>query len=386
VNKFVTETSIMERRADLDWLRIIAFGLLIFFHAAVVFVPAGIPMVANATPSPILQAFVAFLQEFRLGLLFLVSGIGVNFALRRRNHKEFLIERARRLLIPLVFGIFAIVPPMVYVEKLHVGADPGTFFQFYTRLFSDGIYPQGNLSWHHYWFVAYLFLICLISLPIFKYVQTSWTKNLVEWLSTKRNLFLFAVPLLAAELPLRVLFPGFRDLIHDWASFTHWWLLFMVGFTYAAYPQLLTKCEELRRPAIFAAILTTLLLFLQYFSLNGASFSPLHDGSVSVLDYLWFCTLRMLNEWCWVVACVGFAVRYLQRSSAVLTYLTEAVYPLFCLHLTISVCAAYWVVPMTWPIMVKYLLITSVTIFGALLLYEFGVKRIRSIRPLFGLR
>ena len=76
-------------------------------------------MVSNSTSSPVLQMFVAFLQEFRLGLLFLVSGMGVRFALATRDNKEFLGERARRLLIPLLFGIIVIVPPMVFLEKVH---------------------------------------------------------------------------------------------------------------------------------------------------------------------------------------------------------------------------------------------------------------------------
>jgi hypothetical protein len=102
----------------------------------------------------------------------------------------------------------------------------------------------------------------------------------------------------------------------------------MVGYTYAAYPLLLAKCEELKDPAIIVALGTITLLFLQFFSLTGASFSPLHDGSVTISEYIWFCTLRMVNAWCWLIACVGFSVRYLQRPSATLTYLTEAVYPL----------------------------------------------------------
>ena len=33
---------IIERRVDMDWLRVIAFGLLIFFHSAIIFIPGGV--------------------------------------------------------------------------------------------------------------------------------------------------------------------------------------------------------------------------------------------------------------------------------------------------------------------------------------------------------
>jgi hypothetical protein len=69
-----SDLAINERRADLDWLRVIAFWLLIYFHAAIAFVPGGIPMIQNAEVSPVLQVMVGFLHEFRLALLFLISG------------------------------------------------------------------------------------------------------------------------------------------------------------------------------------------------------------------------------------------------------------------------------------------------------------------------
>ena len=110
----MTELS-SQRRYELDWLRVIAFGLLIYFHAAIVFVPNGLPLIQNADVSPVLHAFVAFLQEFRLGLLFLISGCGVYFATGRgsRSPQAFFRERSMRLLVPLLVGILIIVPPLV---------------------------------------------------------------------------------------------------------------------------------------------------------------------------------------------------------------------------------------------------------------------------------
>ncbi len=372
------------RRADLDWLRVIAFGLLIYFHAAVVFLPQGIPMVINPQASPTLQVFVAFLQEFRLGLLFMVSGMGVRFALRRRSRNEFFAERGRRLLIPLVFGMLVLVPPMVYLEKLFIGDAPGTFIDFYSNLFS-GVYPNGNLSWHHFWFVAYLFIYCICSWRVFSWISGSRFAQWAGWLANGYHLFCFAAVLLCAELPLRAMFPGFRDLIHDWASFSHWWLLFLAGFSFITYPELLKSCRRLRRPALLLGLLCTALLFGHFFSFSAASFSPAHDGQVSVLEYVVFCVLRMLNAWCWLLACVGYAGRYLQKPGPLLTYLTQAVYPLFCLHLTISVTLSFLLVPLALPVAVKYVLITSGTIVLSLLIYHLLIRPSVLLRPLFGL-
>ncbi|MEM7099432.1 MAG: acyltransferase family protein [Pseudomonadota bacterium] len=380
----ITKQGVRERRYDLDWLRVIAFGLLIYFHAAIVFIPNGLPLISNAQSSIGMQIFVAFLQEFRLGLLFLVAGMGVKFALARRSRTEFFLERSRRLLIPLVFGIFVLVPPMVYLEKWHIGQFSGSLFEFYAGLLGDGVYPSGSLSWHHFWFVAYLFIYCVICWPLFRVVMSGELETRLQWLSQKGRLFYILIPLLVFEIPLRFLFPGFRDLIHDWASFMHWGVLFMTGFAAICYRPMLDSFERLWVWGLLAGVACTGLLFLNFFDVKSAHFSPLHDGQVSIVEYLWFCVLRMANSWAWLIACVGFAGRYFNRPSKVLVYLNSAVYPLFCLHLTITVAIAYFVVETHWSIAGKYLFITSSTFALSLLLFE-GIRRVFFLRPLFGL-
>ncbi|MEM9621036.1 MAG: acyltransferase [Pseudomonadota bacterium] len=382
------QSAITQRRADIDWLRVIAFGLLIYFHAAVVFLPQGIPMVINEQSSPLAQVFVAFLQEFRLGLLFLVSGMGVQFALRHRDMREFFTERAKRLLIPLVFGIFVLVPPMVYLEKLYIGDMPGSLLDFYAHLF-DRVYPQGNLSWHHFWFVAYLFLFCVGSWPLYRSLQSTAMRGIGAWLAKGANLGAVVIVLLLAEIPLRWAFPGFRDLVNDWASFTHWWILFLAGFVFVSQPRLLDRCQALWLPAALVGLVCTGLLFANFFSFTGGSFTLLRDGiaaeEVSVIEYVTFCVLRMCNAWAWLITCVGLAGRFLQRPGVLLSYLTQAVYPLFCLHLTLSVALSYVIVRLPWPVGVKYVLITSLTLGLALMIYELMIKPNRWLRPLFGL-
>ena len=75
------------RRYDLDWLRVIAFLVLIYFHTAIFFVSGGIPMIQNVQTSAVLDVFVNISSQFRLALLFLISGAGVAFAKKRTTNK-----------------------------------------------------------------------------------------------------------------------------------------------------------------------------------------------------------------------------------------------------------------------------------------------------------
>ena len=381
---------INERRADLDWLRVIAFGLLIYIHAAIAFIPGGIPMIQNADTSFALQLMVSFLHQFRLALLFLISGVGVCFALRHRNRVQFMRDRVVRLLVPLVFGILVIVPPMIFLEKRFIGEFTGSFAEFYPMFYTEGVYPAGNLSWHHYWFLVYLYLYCLAGWPIFRYFKsTAGRRQLAYWslrLSRGACLYVAIVPLAVAEITLRANFPGFRDLVNDWASFSHWFLIFIAGFLFASSRPLLDRTQQLRGRSLALAMIATATMFARFWRPEGGGFSPLIDGETDIETYVCFCLLRVSNVWFWLLACLGYAGRYLQSPSRLLMYLNSAVYPLFCLHLTVIVALEYVIVPLNWSILAKYLAITTGTIIVSLGGYELFWRKIAWMRPLLGLK
>jgi len=386
----VSDLAVNERRADLDWLRVIAFGLLIYFHAAIAFFPGGIPMIQNADTSVLLGVVSGFLHEFRLALLFLISGVGVAFALKRRNGMQFMRERAVRLLVPFAFGIFVIVPPMIFLEKLFIGEFTGSFAQFYPAFFTEGVYPRGNLTWHHYWFIVYLAIYCAIGWPVFAYFKRAAGREQLEhwsrWLSRGAFLYLAIVPLSVLEIPLRAPFPGFPDLIHDWANFSHWFLIFIAGFMLASSKPMLDHTQQLRGLSFALATAATAIMFAQFWSPELGRFTPLVNGETSIQTYIWFCVLRVANVWFWLLTCLGYAGRYLQRPGPLLTYLNKAVYPLFCLHLTIIVGLEYVIVPLDWSISAKYLAVTTGTIVIALGSYELLWRRVAWLRPLVGLK
>ena len=68
----------VERRTDLDWVRIGAFGLLTFYHVAVFYSP--IPNRANSPrPQAWIQAPLLLTSPWRLLLLFIGSGAATRF-------------------------------------------------------------------------------------------------------------------------------------------------------------------------------------------------------------------------------------------------------------------------------------------------------------------
>ena len=378
---------IKTRRYDLDWLRLIAFGVLIYFHAAIIFVPDGLPLIQNDQTSALMDKFVNFSSQFRLALLFLISGVGVAFARRRRSTGEFLIERSTRLLVPFAIGLLLLVPLMVYFERLHQGAFTGSFLSFYPSVFTTGVYPTGNLSWHHFWFIAYLYLFCVIGVKVFSYFEgdkgQDFLDNLAEWFRGY-NIYGFIFVLLVAEVPLRIVFPGFRDLIHDWASFSHWFLIFLVGYVLANRESLLDEITRIRFVSLLGAGVSTYLLFAWFY--DGGNINLHRDDPDIVLRYLGYCVTSMTMVWCCLLTCVGFAGKYLRFTNPLLRYLNEAVYPLFILHLTVIVILGYVVVPLPWSITEKYLAITTLTVVICLVIYHLAIRPFNLTRLLFGVK
>ena len=93
-----------ERRYDIDWLRVIAIALLLVYHIAIAFQPWGvfIGFIQNAESLDSLWVPMSMLNIWRIPLLFAVSGMGVSFALRKRNWKQLILERTRRILLPFL--------------------------------------------------------------------------------------------------------------------------------------------------------------------------------------------------------------------------------------------------------------------------------------------
>lgn len=377
-----------DRRYDLDWLRVLAFGVLIFFHSAVAFLPDGLPTTLNDTPSPPLSMFVAFSHQFRLGLLFMVSGMGVWFALRHRTPRVYMRDRLTRLLVPLLFGILVVVPPMAWMELRYNGQFDGGFLEFWSGLFSHGTYPEGRLSWHHYWFITYLLVFCLISLPLLvRWQKSDSLAEVTRWTERGGNIYALIFPLFIAELLLRPFFPGFRDLITDWASFIHWLILFLAGYTLASHPVLLNRAQTLRWVSLGVACMSSTVLFALFWNPETLHLGPEADWTwLGAQRFTLWSAIRVVAIWCWLLACVGFAAQHLNWRSDLLGQLNRAVYPVFCLHLPVIVWLSTLILPLEWPIATKFLAISLGTCVLLWVLYQGIVVRIGRFGLLVGYR
>jgi hypothetical protein len=92
-----------------------------------------------------------------------------------------------------------------------------------------------------------------------------------------------------------------------------------------------------------------------------------------------------VDQWCAIVAILGFGARHLNRGGPVLTWLTLSVFPFYIIHQTVIVVAGHSLAKVGLPQGVEALALIGVTVAGCLATNEV-VRRVWFLRPLFGLK
>jgi glucan biosynthesis protein C len=366
------------RQAYLDWLRLLAILGVLFFHSAMPYAAEWTWHLRNKETSNLLLEFNFWLSRFRMPLLFFISGTVTWFMLQKRSSKAFIGLRFRRLFIPLLAGILIIVPPQVYLERVSQGFT-GSYLDFYPSIFRFESYPNGNFSWHHLWFIAYLFVYDVLFAPAFSWMvrnhQRPGLVKLFNRLSSGRMIYLLAVPGVLLYTFFAWDYPATNDLIHDYCYFFYWLFFLLTGFICICYPALMNSLERNRRLSLafgFASI-----IFINYFRWNS-----LEDA----IQTKFYTAIYPSMAYCWVFALVGYGKRYLNRPHPSLNYLNQLVYPFYILHQTIIVILTFYVIQTTDTILFKYLFTVLLTFFISIILIHVFIRPFRLSRWLFGMK
>ncbi len=321
-----------------------------------------------------------FVNQWRLPILFVISGMGTYYALNKRSGKQFALERFVRLYIPLAIGMLLVVPPQVYFERLTNGQFAGSYFDFWPAQAFIGIYPEGNFSWHHLWFLPYLLLFSLVLIPVFLYFRKNPDNRFFRWLRSQMGrplgLFWLVIPLYLTESFLEPFFPVTHALVGDWFTLINYMILFFYGFVLIALKNDFWAIVKQRRK-------TYLLFGVIGFSIFLSTVMLFED---SIYRHFSEAFIKVFNLWAWILAIFGYGAAYLNKPSKLLAYCNEAVYPFYILHQTVTICIGYYIMNLDWGFLSKFLALTIGTFGVSWVLYEFGIRRWKWIRPLFGLK
>jgi hypothetical protein len=376
-----------QRRADLDWLRIGAFALLILYHCGMYYVADWGWHVKNSQTYEWLQDLMKLTNPWRMSLLFLLGGMALAIARPKFSGWTLLRMRSSRLLVPLLFGMFVVVVPQVYFEALSQQLIEPGYLQFWweysnpnTDLLREHHSPIGLLTWNHLWFLPYLFCYSLLLLPLHSLLQR------LAALTGKLPLWCYATVLVSLHLwavwTLREQYPSTHALLDDWYNHAKYGLVFVTGYLLVLQKHWWAVLPRGRYGLLATALVGYALVVLD----NHDMFDGLDDSAVGL--QLLYSGVSVLNHWAWLGAALAFAAVYLQQpafdpTGKIRRYASAAILPWYVLHQTLTVVFAVALQPLQLHDGVEAVLLISLTVLGCGVGYEI-IRRVPLLNWLAG--
>ena len=348
------------RRHDIDTIRVIALCLLILYHILVGFQPWGvyISFITNRESIEPLWKAMELINIWRIPILFVVSGMGVYFAMERRNWKQLFEDRTLRIFVPFIFGYHFVVPIYWFI-----------FNHYYEK--SQFYFPNPG----HLWFLGNIFAYVLIFLPLLNYLKNHPENRLYRLVSAILRkpfgiVLLFASPLMCEAL-LATPEEGYALFAFTIHGLLIGAICFFSGFV-------LVASGEYFWGAVKKVKTVTLIFALSLYIIRIAGIGWF-EGSFAQSISIPF------ESACWMLSAFGFAATFLNRPSKVLTYLSAAVYPVYVVHMPVQFFFSSIIFPSDSPVFVKLIMLILATYGVSLLMFE-CIKRIKWIRFLFGIK
>ncbi len=410
------------RRYDIDWLRVILFGLLIPFHVAIgvywstygtdinpniqeinetdelIFIEESNDYTAESISFT--SMILHWMHQWRLAALFMISGMGTAFAFKSRTWKFFLKERCQRLLIPMFFGAWT----MGFIGSVILGnesSDPVSL----TKSFISGIFWRSLVFWipvfgklialGHLWFLWNLFQYSLLMTPIFHYVRKYPDGELIRifrsFFTMPLNfgiLFILPFILTTTEILFKPWFPGYIGVGYEWFWF---FVFFAFGYICIIAKEQYFDYIESERISISAI---TLLFTIAFFWIRIQQ----HESGIPYVDGGWLennifhnkmtiiaCFIHSFHAWFWCLTIFSWGSKFLNKPSKNLSYLNQGVYPFYIVHMPLT----YAGLRISSDLGIKNypaVLLSTIIVFITCWLFFELVRRTKVSRFLFGIK
>lgn len=342
------------RRYDIDWLRVIAIGLLLIYHISIAFQPWGrmIGFITSNEPWAALWLPMSLLNIWRIPLLFFVSGMGVFFAMRSRSWGALLKERVRRILVPFVFGMFVIVPIHLLIWRWNYGMEL-------------------NYNWDpgHLWFLGNIFCYVLLLSPVFYLIRKNQNHPMVNWskkmLGKPVGLVMVLIPFVLEAIWINPV--PFELYAMTWHGFALGFLAFFFGFCFVLAGEGFWSLIQKWRWLFISLGVVLFLLRINNFPSQAPSY------------------VLAIESFSWILTVFAFGSLHLKGPSKSLQYLSEAAYPVYILHMVFLYLGSSLIFPLAIPVKLQFLLVVLFTFVGCFVSFEL-IRRVPVLRPLFGLK
>lgn len=348
-----------ERKFYLDNLRWMTVVLVIIFHIIYIYNCSGVASSIGVHGIPILDSFLVFVYPWFMCLLFVVAGISSRYSLKKRTNKEFIKDRAKRILVPSIVGIFVYgwISGLILNQYTDIFAGNGDMIPGFIKYIIYSLISIGPL-----WFCHVLFIACVLLVLIRKIDKED---KLSKFFSKIHPLMLIPLTLLVWGSSFVLNTP-----IVTVYKFGIYLLMFFFGYYIFSNEDFLEKISKFSIPLLVVSFVVGIIYTIVFYGQNYSSDEVLQN--IFTNTYLWLMVISLL----------AFSKKYLNFSNKFTKYMTKNNFNFYVLHYTIVVVLGYLVVTyLNLPFALNYILVLIGTIVILPLLVEI-IKRIPIVRKL----
>jgi len=387
-NGAVISASAQARRYDIDFLRVFAFSLLILYHVSMLYAEGEGWHVKSAYQTDALNIPRLLVNQWRMPLLFIISGLAISFIWHKYSAGQFAARRTQRLMVPLLFGMAIVIAPQCYYEALGKGIIEPGFLRFMGQYLTFQDFPgeawageeQIHWTWNHLWYLPYVLFYTLLLIPVAKLLDGP-LRGFRNWFQSLRGIWVIVIPVIPLMIYGNFIYPKFpyvsHALLDDWYAHAMYFTFFLFGYLIGRDADFWAELVRIRKATLGLAV-TFFVLFILRVEFMPEEPSFLMEKAGLLITYL--------NRWLWIVTIFGWGHHLLNRPMKWLPYATEAVFSWYILHQTITVVVGYELGELALGPVVEPILVLIATFGGCFLIHEFIIRRNRILRPLFGLK
>jgi len=284
------------RKHYLDNLRTFTILLLFPFHIFEIYNGQGSGFYVTGEPLLIPEIFNAIVSFWMMPLLFAVAGISSRYALSKRSAGGYIKERVSKLLLPFIFGVLLIIPVQSYIAGLHHNGGAG-YFDSFTKV-TDLSGFDGAFALGHLWFLIFLFVISIVSLPFMLWYKSKGKGTLGDKAPLILIILMGLLPCIGSMLKIGIGKSPTEDLAY-----------FMLGYFFLSNDKLLERLDKYRFLLLEAAALYSAI-------------------TAFVLNWEFY----EMASWLWILALLGIGNHYLNFNGKATTYLSSSSFGIYIFH------------------------------------------------------
>ncbi|WP_049662680.1 acyltransferase family protein [Bacillus sp. FJAT-27231] len=381
-----------KKRLDfIDQLKIALIMLVIVHHAGQAYGPGGWWYFQSAESIPWLGRFFTVNAAFFMSLFFFLSAYFVPASFARKGPRRFLIERFKRIGIPLLLGFFIMMPVLMYVYYIHFrGYEPISFFTYYSQIFFGfGEKPAHwtgpswpDMQFGHLWFLEHLLVYTLLFVWWRKLVPMPREKQPPTIIHTWQIIF-FLIILALVTFVIRIWFPidrwiGFLGIIQaEFAHVPHYASFFFLGILAYERNWLFTFPRKTGFLWLAAGLVMTVILYFggsfvfPYLTKGGWNIGSLAKSFVEA-----FLCISL------IIGLVTLFREMRSRSNHLLKSMASNTFVVYFLHVPVVVALQYSLAALSLSVVSQFLLSSVLGIVFSFLISQFVWRRLPYLKNL----